>query len=76
MAAAPTSIVCIEYHRLKDVYRWAVSEYLRMQSAQLESVMQGDGFNFEVQIKAARRVKDEAKYAILTHLEQHCCGSA
>jgi hypothetical protein len=58
--------------RLSDAYTWAVSEYLRLQTANVAAILNGDkGFEEEVH-KAAHR-KDEAKYALIAHREAHHC---
>ena len=51
-----------------------LSDYLRLQSAHLAAVINGDVETFRAQIHDAGLRKDEAKYAVLTHREQHGCG--
>jgi hypothetical protein len=74
MASAPLPFFCAELHRLKNYYRWAVSEYLRLQSAQTAAVINSDPVNFQRELHEAQMRKDEAKYAVLTHVEEHGCG--
>jgi|KBSSwiStaDraftv2_1062776.scaffolds.fasta_scaffold2121143_2 hypothetical protein len=74
MAFAPAPIYCIELRRLKAAYTWAVSEYLRLQSAQLASILNGDSVTFQKELHGAEMRKNEAKYAVLAHREAHGCG--
>ena len=73
MATSPIPIACIEKKRLFDAFAHAVSEYNRMNTAQLRAVMRGDGFQFTEQVADAGQRKDEAKYAILKHEQEHGC---
>jgi hypothetical protein len=52
----------------------AVSEYLRMESAQMAAVLDGRGFAFEAERKDALLVKQRAERAILLHEQEHGCG--
>jgi hypothetical protein len=72
--AAPSPIFCLEFQRLKNRYRMAASEYLRMQTAYMEALIKGDADIFASEVNAARQPMEEAKYAILEHQEQHKCG--
>jgi hypothetical protein len=56
-----------------DEFMSAVSEYHRMQSAQTESLLKGDGFAFEEEIAKATTRRENAKYAILAHQQGHGC---
>jgi hypothetical protein len=74
MSAARSPIIaCVEKWKLLKAYAWAVSEFNRMNSAQLAALRNGEGFRFTDQIAAAERHKDNAKYAILKHEEEHNC---
>ena len=73
MAAIASPLVCIEKKRLQDAFAWAVSEYNRMNTAEALAVMRCEGFRFNEQIAEAARRKDEAKYALLQHEEEHGC---
>lgn len=75
MAERAPALFCIESKRLADAYTWAVSEYLRLQSAQLATILNGDAVTFQHDIHEASIRKDEAKYALMAHREQHGCGS-
>lgn len=63
----------MEKTRLLDEFARAVSEYNRMNTAQVVAVMKGEGRGFQEQIADAARRKDEAKYAILEHEQKHGC---
>lgn len=54
-------------------YIKAVSDLHRMQSAQIAALRQGDGFQFEDEIKVARKAVDEARSVIAWHERQHGC---
>jgi hypothetical protein len=73
MSAAPSIILCLEKWKLIKAYEWCVSEYNRMNSAQVAALRNGDGFIFSEQIAHAGLVKEQAKYAILKHEEEHGC---
>jgi len=51
----------------------AVSDLNRMHSAQTAAIMRGEDFRFEEQIADAATDRDNAKYAILTHRQEHGC---
>ena len=69
----PAPIFCTERTALLQEFTRAVSEYLRMQSAQASAAMRGEGFLFETEIKAARKPKDQAKRAVEEHQKKHGC---
>jgi hypothetical protein len=73
MSALPCQFVCIEKKRLQDAFAWAVSEYNRMNTAQALALMRGEGFRFNEQIAETAQRKDEAKYAVLKHEQDHGC---
>ena len=74
MSAARSPIIaCVEKWKLLKAYEWAVSEYNRMNSAQVAALRNGEGFRFTAQIAAAGHRKDHAKDAILKHEEEHGC---
>src|SRR6266700_7033958 len=70
---APAPIFCTEKKALLDQFMKAVSEYLRMRSAQTAAVRKGDGLRFQEEIETARDRKDAAKLAVKEHLIQHGC---
>ena len=71
---APAPIFCIESARLKDRYQRAVSEYLRLQAAQIAAVINDATDTLQNEIHEADERKDAAKYALIAHLESHGCG--
>ncbi len=44
-----------------------------MQSAQVAAVLNGEDFPFEEQIAQAAARRENAKYAIIAHQEEHGC---
>jgi hypothetical protein len=70
---ASSLIACIEKQRLLQEFARAVSEYHRLQSAQVAAVINGEGFLFEEQLADAAIRRDEAKYAVLAHQQAHGC---
>jgi hypothetical protein len=71
--AAPVPVLCIEKWTLLRAFATAVSNYNRMQSAQLAAVLRGEDFQFQAQIEEAAHERDQLKYAILAHRESHGC---
>jgi hypothetical protein len=70
----PKPIACIEKQRLMREFAKAVSDYHRMQSAQVAAVMRGADFPFEAELAEAAARRENAKYAILAHQQEHGCG--
>jgi hypothetical protein len=73
VSAAASVLLCFEKWRLLGEYARAVSEYNRMNSAQVSALMNDKGFLFQKEIAAAAERRDAAKYAILEHQEAHGC---
>ena len=73
MRAAPSAVLCLEKLKLIKAFEWSVSEYNRMNTAQIAAVRNGEGFLFGEQVAEAGRAKERAKYAILKHEEEHGC---
>jgi hypothetical protein len=73
MSAAHSIILCLEKVKLIKAYEWCVSEYNRMNSAQVAALRNGDGFIFSEQIAEAGLLRERAKYAIIKHEEEHGC---
>jgi hypothetical protein len=67
------AIACSEKQRLLLEFTRAVSDYHRMQSAQLASLVRDAGFSFEREIAAAAQRRENAKYALIAHQEEHGC---
>ena len=70
---SPARAPCEERQRLVTAFTTAVSEYLRMRSAQIAAIKRGDGFLFEAEIEKARERKNGARRAIELHRLQHGC---
>lgn len=60
--------------RLVEKFVKAVVEHHKLQTLQVESLIQGAGFLYEVEIGELKESRDRAKYAILAHEEHHGCG--
>jgi hypothetical protein len=73
MVAPGSHFACIEKRRLLKTFADAVSEYNRIQSAQVAAVMNGDGFQFQDELAVAEARRENAKYAVLLHEEEHGC---
>jgi hypothetical protein len=71
MSRAPNR--CPQKQALIAQFERAASNYLRMQSAQLMSVINGDGFQFEDEIEKAGEERDRIKDLILLHQQNHGC---
>jgi hypothetical protein len=70
---SPSPISCIEKERLLREFAKAVSEHHRMQSAQTAAVLSGADFPFEEEIARASAQRENAKYAVLLHQQEHGC---
>jgi hypothetical protein len=73
MATSPQPVICIQRERLIRVFLRAVGELNRLQIAQAGAALAGDDFSYEPQIAEATRIRDNAKYAVLLHREEHGC---
>ena len=51
----------------------ATSEYLRMESAQLRALVNGDGRQFDREIARARKERDQFRELIMLHQQNHGC---
>jgi len=71
MAAVRSVLLCLEKQKLLRAFEWAVSEYNRMNTAQVAAMKNGDGPMFTEHIAAAGLRMDRAKYAILKRQEEH-----
>jgi hypothetical protein len=66
-------VACIEKERLMRIFAHAVSEHHRMQSAQVAAVLHGEDFPFEEEIARAAARRENAKYAVIAHQQEHGC---
>jgi hypothetical protein len=75
--SSPEAWFCPEKHRLTDLFLSAVQELLDQQNRQTAAVIAGDPdfSRFDVLIHQAGERKDQAKYALLSHVEDHGCGT-
>ena len=64
---------CAEKQRLIEAFTHAVSDYLRVQSAQSHALISGRGFEFDTEIADARERKGSARAAIIAHQREHGC---
>jgi hypothetical protein len=71
LRAAP--LLCVERERLRIAFVAAVSEFNRIQSAQVAALANGELFPFEDEIATALQQRDNAKYALIAHQEKHGC---
>ena len=71
--AAPFPKACTEKRKLLKQFVKAVSDQHRIQSAQVAAVLNGQGFMFQSELAEANERKDQLKYAILAHLQEHGC---
>ena len=60
-------------HQLLQEFAQVVSEYHRMQTAQVAAFVDGRDFPFEDWIAKAAARMEEAKYAVLAHKQEHGC---
>lgn len=69
------SPVCREKQRLQDDFVAAYHELTNLQTDQIAAVIAGDPdfTRFDDLLHMAREKKDQAKYALLSHIEEHCC---
>jgi tRNA splicing endonuclease len=67
--------VCIEKQRLQDMFIAACHELNTLQSDQISAVITGDSdfMRFDDLLHLAREKKEQAKYALLSHMEEHRC---
>ena len=72
--AAPSPIIaCARKQVLIRPFFRAVSDYHRVQTAQLAALRNGEDFLFEDELAAAAIRRENAKYAVLAHADKHGC---
>ncbi len=71
--ATPAPIVCKEKERLIRAYTDAALEYNHLNSMRVTAVIKGEATPALDLISEAEVRKENAKYAILVHLEEHGC---
>jgi len=67
---------CEEAKRLLNAFGEAAQELIRLHEQQIQAVVAGDeeANRFDILIHAANEKKQSAKYAYMSHLEQHGCS--
>jgi hypothetical protein len=73
MSALAVPVFCTKKATLLREFARAVSELNRMHSAQVAALVRDEGFQFQEEIAKAGDRKDQLKYAILAHCEEHRC---
>jgi hypothetical protein len=70
-------VYCDTARRLLEDFGEAVSVVLQFHQDQFHAIMEGDGDagRFDVLIHEANEVRQNAKYAYLSHLHQHGCSA-
>lgn len=65
---------CEDRERLKDAFLACVHYLTDLQALQTKAVIENDPdfVRFDDLIQMARRAKDDAKYALVSHMENHC----
>ena len=68
---------CDEARRLMDVFGVAVQELMQLHEQQFLAVVDGDqdAGRFDLLIHEANQRKQNAKYALMTHVDAHGCSS-
>jgi len=66
---------CAEKHRLEDEFITAIREVVSLLDQQSRALIEGDSefFHFDLRLHLAHEKKDEAKYALIAHIEAHHC---
>ena len=67
--------VCSDRVRYTQAFLQAIRELGALQTEQARAVIEGDAdfSRFDLLIHMANEKKDDAKYALLLHIEQHHC---
>ena len=70
------TVQCEEHRRLMENFAAAVKQLLALHQQQFEVAVHGDAdcTRFDLLIHTANERKQEAKYAYLRHVEEHCCN--
>ena len=66
--------ICPERERLTNAYAEAIREYNRLTSQRLSAKLHGDDPPAEALINNAHTNKENAKYALMGHVNEHGCG--
>jgi hypothetical protein len=71
--ATPATVLCIEKERLIRAYTDAALEYNHLNSLRVSALIRGEESPPLDEISEAEMRKENAKYAILMHLDEHGC---
>jgi hypothetical protein len=66
---------CEQRHRLTEALHDAIRQFTDLHAQQMQSIIEGDQefSRFDDLIHLARAAKDEAKYALVAHIDTHNC---
>jgi hypothetical protein len=66
---------CEQRHRLTEALLDAIREFTDLHTQQMQSIIEGDQdfSRFDDLIHLARAAKDDAKYALVAHIDTHKC---
>ena len=73
MASPSTTVACSQKRDLLRDFAMAVAEVNRLHSAQVAAVLNDEGFRFQEELGIAEARRDNAKYAAITHQQEHGC---
>jgi len=71
--ATPAPVLCIEKERLIRAFAHAALEYNRLTSIRVAALLKGDQPPPQGAIADAETRKENAKYAVLAHQDEHGC---
>ena len=71
--AAACPILCFEKEKLLREFAKAVHDHHKIATAQMNAIINGDGFQFEEELVRAAEDRERAKYAIMAHQLKHGC---
>jgi hypothetical protein len=72
------SVYCEEARRLLSAFGETIHELVQIHQQQFEAIVQGDSESsrFDLLIHMANEKKYSAKYAYMTHVEEHGCSTS
>ena len=74
MAPQSSALACFERRRLIREFENAVTDFIRMSSAQLAALRNGESLLFVEHLAAAGLRMDRTRLAIIAHDEEHGCA--
>jgi hypothetical protein len=70
----PEILLCLEKHRLLEVFTDAVHEIMILQQQQVTDIVNDDNFSrFDLLLHLANERKELAKHTYLQHVDEHGC---